>query len=346
MKTKHVLILLSGLLAALPQLSAQEQQAAPTSTTLTAQVQPNKGKARRIMIMAPPSVTKGAFLSVVSRDEPPVLDQTKNYKLFFIESPVDLANALRAYSNDDLSTAKRQLARVRSTYAGFAGLPNNPSTMAALMELSCNARALDWNGLAKAAADFPSPKMLEAPDRAKVEAAAILGKVSDDPSTAEERKKEAEEAIASAAKSPAVTSEVYTWLKYALGRALASNIPAEEIQKGITPEHAEIASLAVDAYCEAVASSHGRFMEIPVDAMHRAFRILWAMPGVKEYVPKAKKKMDKKVWGTAPYNFRDAVSLAYLLRNVYAPQIKDEGISTASSLYFSEQLEAQKGDKK
>ncbi len=346
MKTKHVLILLSGLLAALPQLSAQEQQAAPTSTTLTAQVQPNKGKARRIMIMAPPSVTKGAFLSVVSRDEPPVLDQTKNYKLFFIESPVDLANALRAYSNDDLSTAKRQLARVRSTYAGFAGLPNNPSTMAALMELSCNARALDWNGLAKAAADFPSPKMLEAPDRAKVEAAAILGKVSDDPSTAEERKKEAEEAIASAVKFPAVTSEVYTWLKYALGRALASNIPAEEIQKGITPEHAEIASLAVDAYCEAVASSHGRFMEIPVDAMHRAFRILWAMPGVKEYVPKAKKKMDKKVWGAAPYNFRDAVSLAYLLRNVYAPQIKDEGISTASSLYFSEQLEAQKGDKK
>ena len=345
MKTKHVLILLSGLLAALPQLSAQ-QQTAPAPTMLTVQVQPNKGKARRITIMAPSSVTKGAFLRLVSREEPPVLDQTKNYKMFFIESPEDLANALRAYSSDDLSNAKRQLARVRSTYAGFAGLPNNPSTMAALMELSCNARALDWSNLGKAAADFPSPKMLEAPDRMKVEAAAILSKVSDDPSTAEGRKKEVEEAIASAAKSPAVTSEVYTWLKYALGRALASNIPAEEIQKSITREHEELASLAVDAYCEAAASSHGRFMEIPVDAMHRAFRILWAMPGVKEYVPKAKKKMDKKVWEAAPYNFRDAVALAYLLRNVYAPQIKDEGISTASSLYFNGQLGANKGAKK
>ena len=345
MKTKHVLILLSGLLAALPQLSAQ-QQAAPAPTMLTVQVQPNKGKARRITIMAPSSVTKGAFLRLVSREEPPVLDQTKNYKMFFIESPEDLANALRAYSSDDLSNAKRQLARVRSTYAGFAGLPNNPSTMAALMELSCNARALDWSNLGKAAADFPSPKMLEAPDRMKVEAAAILSKVSDDPSTAEGRKKEVEEAIASAAKSPAVTSEVYTWLKYALGRALASNIPAEEIQKSITREHEELASLAVDAYCEAAASSHGRFMEIPVDAMHRAFRILWAMPGVKEYVPKAKKKMDKKVWEAARYNFRDAVALAYLLRNVYAPQIKDEGVSTASSLYFNGQLGANKGAKK
>ncbi len=346
MKIKHVFVLLSGLLVALPQLTAQEQQT-PAPTTLVAQVQSSsKGKVHRMRIMAPPTVAKGAFVRVVSAGDPPVPDQAKNYKLFFIETPDDLASALRAYSNDELSTAKRQLGRVRATYAGFAGLPNNPATMAALMELSCNARAMDWAGLSAAAAEFPSPKLLEAPERAKVEAAAILGKVSDDPATAEARQKEAEQAIASAAKTPSTTSEVYTWLKYALGRALASNIPAAELQKGIGAEHEKVASLAVDAYCEAVASSHGRFMEIPVDAMHRAFQILWAMPGVKSYMSKAKKvKMGKKAWEEAPYNFRDAVALAYLLRNVYAPQLKDEAISTACSFYFNEQLGSKKAAK-
>ncbi len=343
MKTKHVLILFSGLLAALPPSSAQEQQvSAPTA--LIVQLQSGKSKAHRTRIMAPPTIEKGAFLNMV--DEQPVLDNAKNYKLFFIESPKDLAEALRAYSNDDLDGAKRRLARVRSTYAGFAGLPNNPATTAALTELSCNARSLDWSGLGKAAAGFPTPKkMLDASDRAKVAAAGILSKVSDDPATAEERKKEAEAAIDSAAKSPDVTSEVYTWLKYALGRALASKIPAAELQQGISKEHEQIASLAVDAYCEAAASAHGRFMEIPADAMHRAFSILWAMPGVRGYVPKAR-NMDKKVWNAAPYNFRDAVSLAYLLRNVYAPQLKDDNITKAASYYFNEQLNAKHAARK
>ena len=78
-------------------------------------------------------------------------------------------------------------------------------------------------------------------------------------------------------------------------------------------------------------------MEIPVDAMHRAFSILWAMPGVKEYMPKAK-KMDKKTWDAAPCNFRDAVAMAFLLRNVYAPKLKDEAISTAVGFYYNDQL--------
>ncbi len=343
MKTIHVLVLFTGLFTTLPRSVAQEQQA-PAPTMLVAQVQASKGKTHRMQILAPPSVTKGAFLRLVSRDEPPVLDQAKNYKLFFIETPADLAGALHSYSNDEFSSAKRQLARVRATYSAFAGLPGNPATMAALMELSCNARAMDWDGLGKAAADFPSPKFLEAPERAKVEAAAILSKVSDDPATADDRQKEAEQAIASATKAPDTTSEVYAWLKYALGRALASKVPVAELQKGISAEHEKIASSAVDAYCEAVASAHGRFMEIPVDAMHRAFRILWAMPGVKSYASKAK-KMDKKVWETAPYNFRDAVALAYLLRNVYAPALKDEALSSACSLYFNEQLSPKKTGK-
>ncbi len=345
MKTKHVLILLlSGLLMLQSHLSAQQQGAAPL--TLTVQLQPNKSnKVRRIPIMAPPGAPKGTFLYQASRDEPPVSDQVKNYKLFFIETPADLANAIRTYSADDLNAAKRQLARVRSIYAPFNGLPNNPSTAAALLELSCNARAMDWAGLGKAVAEFPAPRGLEPTDRMKLDAARILSLVSDDPTTAEDRRKKAEEAIAAAQKSSSVTSETYTWLKYALARALASNIPAAELQKGISEENVKVASQAVDAYCEAAASAHGRYMELPVDAMHRAFRILWAMPGVKAYMPKSR-KMDKKTWDAAPCNFKDAVAMAYLLRNVYAPKLKDEAISTAVGLYYSEQLNTKKTPKK
>lgn len=344
MKAKHVLILLSGLLALQSQLSAQEQGPAPL--VLTAQLQPNKSnKLRRIPIMAPPGAPKGVFLYQVSREEPPVSDQVKNYKLFFIETPPDLAGAMRAYSSDDLNTAKRQLARVRATYAPFIGLPNNPSTTAALLELSCNARSMDWSELGKVVEEFPAPKSLEASNRLKLEAARVLSHVSDDPGTAESRAKEAEDVISSAQRSNSVTSETYTWLKYALARALASNIPPAELQKGISERNAKVASQAVDAYCEAAASAHGRYMEIPVDAMHRAFHILWAMPGVRDYIPQAR-KMDKKVWGAAPYNFKDAVALAYLLRNVYAPALKDEAVTTACGFYFSEQLNTKKAPKK
>lgn len=325
-------MLLSGMLAAAPIVTAQQP-----AVQLFAQVQQSqKSKLRHIHILAPPEVAKGEFLWLDEGADAPVSMKVKDFKFFFIETPKDLADALRDYSADDLD-ARKQLSKVRAKYAAFAGLPGNPATLAGLMEISCAARAMDWKALKKAVDDFPSPRFLNDAGREKLAAARVLSKVSDDPATATARRKEAEEALKAAVDPTKASSEVYTWLKYALGRALAGNIPADELQKGISPDNAAIAGQAVDAYCEAVAAAHGRYMEIPIDAMYRAFRILWAMPGVKDFAAKTGRS-DKKSWSAAPYNFRDAVVMAYLLRNVYAPELKDDAITKAAAFYVNTSL--------
>ncbi len=333
-------MLLSGVLAAAPIVTAQQP-----AVQLVAQVQQSqKSKLRRIHILAPVEVAKGEFLWLDEGADAPVSMKVKDFKFFFIETPKDLAEALRDYSADDLD-ARKQLSKVRAKYAAFAGLPGNPATFAGLMEVSCAARAMDWKALDRAVGEFPSPRFLDAAGREKLAAARVLSKVSDDPATAAARQKEVEEVLKAAVDPTKASSEVYTWLKYALGRALASNIPASELQKGISSDNVPLAGQAIDAYCEAVAAAHGRYMEIPIDAMHRAFRILWAMPGVKDFAAKAG-KLDKKSWNAAPYNFRDAVVMAYLLRNVYASELKDEAITKAAEFYVNPFLGAKASPQK
>lgn len=326
-------MMLSGLVAVLPAVDAQ-QPVASGAPKLWAQMQ-QKTKLRRMSILPSATGAKGEFLVDLGEDTPTAYN-AKDFKLFFIETPSDLAAALKDYSADDLG-ARRQLAKVRTKYAAFAGLPGNPATFAGLVEISCTARAMDWKALGEAVDEFPSPQMLGADGRARLAAARVLSKVSDEPATADDRQKEAEAALSTAGEPEKTSSEVYAWLKYALARALASKIPAEELRQGISAGNVELASRAIDTYCEVAAAAHGRYMEIPVDAMQRAFHILWAMPGVKDFAAKAG-KFDKKTWNAAPHNFRDAVALAFLLRKVYAPELKDEAISQAAELYFNPSL--------
>ncbi len=334
MKTKNLMMLLCGMLVSLPAVTAQQP-----AVQLTAQVQKSpKSKPQRWAILAPAEVSKGAFLRMEPGEDVPTSYKVKDFELFFIETPSDLAAALKDYSSDDLN-ARRQLAKVRAKYAAFAGLPGNPAVFAGFIEISCCARAMDWKALGEAVDGFPSRTLLDADGREKLSAAGVLSKVSDDPATADERQKEAEAALGAAVNPDKTSSEVYSWLKYALARALASKISADELRQGISAENVELANRAVDTYCEVAAAAHGRYMEIPVDAMHRAFRILWAMPGVKDFAAKAG-KFDKKTWDAAPYNFRDAVALAFLLRKVYAPDLKDDSISRAADLYFNPSLGA------
>ena len=75
-------------------------------------------------------------------------------------------------------------------------------------------------------------------------------------------------------------------------------------------------------------------MELPIDAMVRAQALLWAMPGVKEYAAKGA-SMDAGKWGEAPANFRDAVALAYMLKNIYGAG--GETIDAAAKLFFNTQ---------
>lgn len=335
MKAIKLLVTFLAVCAGISSLPAQEEQQKP-SVTITAYVQSQKSKganARRMRLVPPPTVTKGQFAYITPENELAMIP-VKDCKVFVVETPADLAAALRNYAGDRLEAAKKQLTAARNKYAPFAGLPNDPATRAALTELSCDARLLDWKALGKAVQGFPSPKFLEQEERAILEAARILSMVEEGPDKAAGRLKEAEALLADPAKSALLNSEAYSWVKYAVGRALADGITAEELSGTITKEHEDTASKAVDAYCEAAAVAHGRRMEVALDGLQRAFHLLWAMPGVKDYAGKSK-EMNKKRWGAAPANFRDAVALAYILQNNYGVESKDGDMAAAAALFYN-----------
>ncbi len=238
-------------------------------------------------------------------------------KMFFIPTPADFASAAAALRAGHLTDARKKLASVKKHYSEYVGLPGNPATSAALMELDCAARQLDWAGIKELASSFPHTSYLEGADKLKVTIAKVLGNISDDPASLNTQKL----AIAEILKDPASKSldiETYGRVRYALARAYEAQVKAEELAAGVTQEQAANLNKAIDNYCQAAMSTHGAHMEIPLDAMQRALRLLWAMPGVKDYAAQMKDvPMNASRWGSAPYDFKDAAALANLLKTVY-----------------------------
>ena len=342
MKTPHLIFSLFVLGACV--LSAQEQ--ATPGPVLPAVAQPRTAKGNsvgRLYLVPPPQDSKNmvSYLDRSTREVTTV--SLRDFKALLIETPKDLAEAFRAYRRGDLSEARGPLAAARSKYSGFADLPHNPAVRAALTELVCDARLMDWSNLRKAVNAASAMRSgMEAADRVMVDAARLLCQVSDDPATAAERLKAVEELLADSGKRMQMHTEPYSWLKYAQGRALASQLSEAELRDGIPADKEKQASLAVDALCESAAAAHARHMELPKNAMLRAFRILWAMPGVREYADKGA-EMNKESWGKAPYNFRDAVALAFMLKNIYfGAGENDTTVDRAAGFFYNTMADKKK----
>lgn len=337
MKLMNVIALASLAVGLAMPLSAQQ----PGAPTLNMYGMLKKGKKiQGFRVLAPDQPVKNSIIvsdvpNSLNPDPEPSAMSIKDFKVLLVQSPVDYVMASRAYNSGNLTEARPLLKAVRDKYEAFVALPSNPSLKAARMELDCLVRLMDWKGVASLVEATPGKQFLEPEDRAVLEAARIVSQVSDDAATAAARQKEIETFLGDS-KTKNVNSEVYGWVKYAMGRALASGITAEELQNGLDAAHVDAASKAVDAYCEAFASSHLRTKEIPMEALTRAFQLLWAMPGVKSYAL-SNKQMNAEKWNAAPYNFRDAVTIAYLLDRVFAVGGKDANIRRASSFYFNAQ---------
>ena len=344
MKLTNAIALLSVAAGGILPLSAQQAAPAPVLQAY-AQLKSAKGsKLNALRLVPPASIEKGLVAIYTTPDQPPAEMRTKDFKFFMVLTPADLATATRSFTSGNLKEARSQLAAERNKYAAFMGLPDSPALKAARMELECCVRMMNWDAVGKLVAAAPNAAFMSPEDQVELAAARLLSQVSDDAGTAAARQKDIEAFLADS-KAKTINSEVYGWLKYALGRAIASSVPAAELQSGITAAHEAAASLAVDAYCESFASNHGRNVELPEDALKRAFQILWAMPGVKQYALSVK-QMDEKKWNDAPHNFRDAVAIAYILENIVAPGQKDANIQKAASLHFN-RLQGKKaaGDK-
>lgn len=252
---------------------------------------------------------------------------------FVIQTPADLAAALNTYREGDLAAARKMAASAKKKYAAFAGLPGSPTTVAALTEISCAVRLQDWAAAKSLAASFPAADSLEGVAAMRVQVAGIMGDISDSPKSLETQKAAIEEILKDKKAAKAVNSELYGWLRYALGRAYAAQITAEELQGGIPEAKVKAANEAVDNLCQCVASIHGSQAELPVDALNRSMAILAAMPAAKAY--KAPKEMTKQAWASAPADFKDAVAIANLLKTVYAPGEANELADQLAPLFYN-----------
>ncbi len=254
-------------------------------------------------------------------------------KMFYIQTPADMANALRDYYGGDYAAARKSFAVIKKKYAAFAGLPGSPCTVAALHELTCAVRMLDFAAAKELADSLPGVSVLTGADAARVAAAKVAGMINDQPDSFPGIKEAVEAAMKAHGRN--LDSEANGWLRYALARGAAAMVPAEQLQGTISEDKVKAASVAVDFYCQAVMSMHGTQKAVPADALNRALALLWAMPGVKEYAAKVSKPVDKVGWNTAPADFRDAAAMAHYIKTMYpAPADAPNALADQLDAYF------------
>ena len=254
-------------------------------------------------------------------------------KMFYIQTPADMANALRDYYGGDYAAARKSFAAIKKKYAAFAGLPGSPCTVSALHELTCAVRMLDFAAAKELADSRPGVSVLTGADAARVAAAKVAGMINDQPDSFPGIKEAVEAAMKAHGRN--LDSEANGWLRYALARGAAAMVPAEQLQGTISEDKVKAASVAVDFYCQAVMSMHGTQKAVPADALNRALALLWAMPGVKEYAAKVPKPVDKVGWNTAPADFRDAAAMAHYIKTMYpAPADAPNALADQLDAYF------------
>lgn len=263
-------------------------------------------------------------------------------KLFYIQTPADMADALRDYYGGDYADARKGFAAAKKKYASFAGLPGSPCTMSALYELTCAIRMVDIAAVKGLAGSVPGDSALQGSDAARLAAAKVVGLINDKPDSFAPIKAGVEEVLKEHNRN--LDSESNGWLRYALGRAAAAQVPAEQLQGTIAEDKVKAASAAVDFYCQAVMSMHGSQKALPMDALNRAMALLWAMPGVKDYAAKVSSPMTKQGWNAAPADFRDAVAMAHYMKTIYPTETPNELADKLDAYFFNAKKGVKKGD--
>ncbi len=284
----------------------------------------------------------GSFFYLQKGTDQLMQAKASTLKMFYIQTPADMANALRDYYGGEYDAARKDFGKIKKKYAAFAGLPGSPSTLAGLYETICAVRMCDTAAVKALADSVPGDSALTGADKAKLAAAKVVGMINDQPDSFGPIKAAVEAAMKEHGSN--LDSEANGWLRYALARAAAAQVPADQLQGTIAEDKVKAASVAVDFYCQAVMSMHGCQKALPADALNRALTLLWAMPGVKEYAAKVAKPVDKLGWNAAPADFRDAAAMARYLKTMYpAPAEAPNALADQIDAYY---FNAKKGAKK
>lgn len=111
-----------------------------------------EGDVERVWITAATAVAiryKGTEQAVDTEDA-----KIDEFQSIYILEPPTLSEAIELYQGRKYSEAKDKLAAVKTAYKAIEELPDNPSTLAAYLELECLRKLGDLDGLAKALETF------------------------------------------------------------------------------------------------------------------------------------------------------------------------------------------------
>lgn len=318
-----------ALVAAAGSMLASAQQ--PGAAKVTAVVQNNAQKLAPVELVG----AQGENYLYKQKGTDTILSQpVAGCKVFYMMTPPDLAAALTEYRSDELASARKKLADCRMKYIAYAGLPGNPATTAAMAELNCAVRMMDWGGLPALTGAFPGATKLTSADKLRYQAAKIMAGVKEgDKAALATLKTEVGDLIKN--KNSAMDSETYAWLRYALGIVYSAKLTEAELQKEISEENKADASKAVDNFCQCVVSVHGNIWPMQEDALIRSLHILAAMPGVPEQIAKNSRVLSASAWNGTSADFRDAVALAFMMKNVYDMGGKDPLIDKLAESYYN-----------
>ncbi|MFI3243390.1 MAG: hypothetical protein R3Y56_03960 [Akkermansia sp.] len=281
---------------------------------------------------------KGKFIFTDTTSQQQMEYPVAQCKTFMLQSPADFLLASRLYRAGKLEPAVARLASVKNKYKNFVGLPGNPSTEAALMQVMAQIRLQDWAGLKSTLASFPEPNMVEAYQKPLLLVAGFLA-VEDAEAAS---KLEAIQALLDKkADVDKLDLDVYGLLRLAQARGLAAQIPAAEWEAGLSEASAATASIAADYYCQAAMAMHGANPELVAYCMTSAAKLLWATPQSKSYLAtlSGAKTCSPAQWTGAPGNFKDAAALAKMAQGIFGAAA-DEATAAIGAYYVNPNVPA------
>ncbi len=335
MKAFQPIILgLAGLLGTAVIAQAQTETKA---AKLEAIVQFGNNKPAKIVLDGTKDNDKFVFTDYSTQQQ--MAQQYSQCKTFMIQSPADFLIASRLYRAGKIEAAVKRLQAVKTKYKDFACLPGNPATQAALFEVMAQIRLQNWAALKSSLASFPSPATVDEYQKPRLLVAKFLA-VED--AQAASQLEEVEALLGKKTTVDKYDLDVYGLLRLAQARGIAANLPAAELEAGeLSAESAASATLAADYYCQAAMSMHGANPELVQYCMASAAKILWAMPGVKNYASSLNGATTCTVaqWKKAPANFKDAAALATLASKVFTGK-EDAALAEMAQYYVNTNVPA------
>lgn len=240
---------------------------------------------------------------------------------FYMMQPNELKRAIELYQDGKLEEARKYASASKKKYIMVAPLAHNPATTAALLELECAIRLLDFAGVKEIVASFPQRAALEPKEATGVDISELLGLIAD--------QKWADiisKGTPLLAKQKGMPLKQIAQLNYAMGVAKAAQFDAATLSS--EDDKVRLAALKqynsiLDNLAVSIVAEHNASPELVGAAILHSLDLYAKSPAVIAYLKEiGAAPVSIKMSEEAPQNLKDAAGLSYIYSNILFPDKK------------------------